>query len=267
MVEATVGELLPRPSATGGVGKRAQKRSQLKARGNSACACATVRTTTTTYKYCACWPWLHAAHVLALAADGRRCPQSTARCRSAWPMAARVAPAHDGIQPPAPRRLAAVAGHLGPRAAAEAAAAPFVPAPLLPGGQVLTLFAPGSPLLNAERVHEPESYNHRGDPIDLAATAAGKTRTAVNVHNPSIEAHILPPGPQNTGSAIIVIPGGGHQILMIGPEGGDCVPFFTNYGISTIILRERLRIDGCANHTRMIGVTFPELLTRVNGRV
>lgn len=210
---------------------------------------------------------MHAAHVLALAADGRRCPQSTARCRSAWPMAARVAPAHDGIQPPAPRRLAAVAGHLGPRAAAEAAAAPFVPAPLLPGGQVLTLFAPGSPLLNAERVHEPESYNHRGDPIDLAATAAGKTRTAVNVHNPSIEAHILPPGPQNTGSAIIVIPGGGHQILMIGPEGGDCVPFFANYGISTIILRERLRIDGCANHTRMIGVTFPELLTRVNGRV
>jgi|EP01043_Picozoa_sp_COSAG02_P034486 hypothetical protein len=99
-------------------------------------------------------------------------------------------------------------------------------------------------MLNSERAHEVESYNHRGQSADVAATAAGRTRTVVNVHNPTIEAHILPPGPQNAGSAIIVVPGGGHQILMIGPEGGDCVPFFANYGISTIILRERLRIDG-----------------------
>lgn len=111
----------------------------------------------------------------------------------------------------------------------------------------LTLFPPGSTLLNAQRVHEAESYNHRGQPADLAATAAGRTRTVVNVHNPTIEAHILPPGPQNTGSAIIVVPGGGHRVLMIGPEGADCVPFFANYGISTIILRERLRIDGCVH--------------------
>jgi hypothetical protein len=145
----------------------------------------------------------------------------------------------------ASRRLEAVSQHLCPAPAATAQ--PFLPAPLLPGGSVLPLFASGSPLLNADRVHEPESYNHRGEPTDLAAAAAGRIRTVVNVHNPTIEAHILPRGPQNTGSAIIVIPGGGHRILMIGPEGGDCVPFFANYGISTIILRERLRVDGCGH--------------------
>ena len=143
------------------------------------------------------------------------------------------------------RRLFTVTQHLSAQNTFATAATPFVPEPLLPGGRVLTLFAPDSTLLNAERVHEAETYNHRGQPADLAATAAGRTRTVVNVHNPTIEAHILPPGPQNTGSAIIVVPGGGHRILMIGPEGGDCVPFFANYGISTIILRERLRIDGC----------------------
>jgi hypothetical protein len=161
-----------------------------------------------------------------------------AEVRSALP----TAPKGSGTMTPSCRRLAAVSRHLGTTPAA--AAAPFVPAPLLPGGMLL-LFAHGSPLLTGERVHEPESYNHRGEPTDLAATAAGRTRTVVNVHNPTIEAHILPPGPQNTGSAIIVVPGGGHRILMIGPEGGDCVPFFANYGVSTIILRERLRIDGC----------------------
>jgi hypothetical protein len=43
---------------------------------------------------------------------------------------------------------------------------------------------------------------------------------------------------------VIVVPGGGHQILWVGPEGGDFVPFFKGFGVSTIILRNRLRKDG-----------------------
>ena len=54
----------------------------------------------------------------------------------------------------------------------------------------------------------------------------------------------LAPGRTNTGAAIIVIPGGGHKILWIGPEGHDFVPYFARHDITTIILRHRLRVDG-----------------------
>lgn len=88
--------------------------------------------------------------------------------------------------------------------------------------------------LTSEQVAAGERAAYDGSPI----------RTAVNIHNPSIEAHILPAGaPNNTGAAIIVIGGGGHQVVVV-REGADCIPFFAEHGISTIILRERLRVDG-----------------------
>ena len=48
----------------------------------------------------------------------------------------------------------------------------------------------------------------------------------------------------NTGTAIILAPGGGHSTLVIGLEGADPVPYFFQYGINTIILRNRLRSSG-----------------------
>jgi hypothetical protein len=38
---------------------------------------------------------------------------------------------------------------------------------------------------------------------------------------------------------VIVVAGGGHNFLNVGVEGADFVPFFFNYGINTIILRNR----------------------------
>ena len=35
------------------------------------------------------------------------------------------------------------------------------------------------------------------------------------------------------GTAMIVAPGGGHQILWVGPEGGDFVPFFKKIGMES----------------------------------
>ena len=147
------------------------------------------------------------------------------------------------------RRLARLADHVGRTGAAAASA--FTPAAIVPGGQVLPLFAPDSPLLDASRIGEAESYNHR-EPN----APAEPVRTVVNVHNPTIEAHILPEGPQNTGACVIVVPGGGHQILVIGSEGADCVPYFARHGISTVILRERLRIDGYDMTTDAMDDTF-----------
>jgi acetyl esterase/lipase len=49
---------------------------------------------------------------------------------------------------------------------------------------------------------------------------------------------------RNTGAAVILFPGGGHNFLNVGSEGSDFVPFFYNYGVTTIIVRNRLRHDG-----------------------
>ena len=129
-------------------------------------------------------------------------------------------------------------------AAALAAAqtpAPFVPQPILPGGQIVVLYPPGSRYLKAERVAEAEQNN-------LQKTVPGRIQSIVNIHNPTIEVHVADPG-NNTGAAVIAVPGGGHRTLNVGTEGADLVPFFYNYGVATIILRNRLRQDGYVAET------------------
>jgi len=119
---------------------------------------------------------------------------------------------------------------------AAATKAPYAPQALLPGGIVMPLFPPGSPFLNAKRVSEAEVYTM--DPV-----VPGRVQRIVNIHNPSIEVH-LAGGGNNTGTAIILAPGGGHSTLVVGLEGADPVPYFFQYGINTIILRNRLRSSG-----------------------
>jgi endo-1,4-beta-xylanase len=112
----------------------------------------------------------------------------------------------------------------------------YMPQALLPGGIVMPLFPAGSPYLNAKRVSEAEVYTM--DPV-----VPGRVARIVNIHNPSIEVH-LAGGGNNTGTAIILAPGGGHSTLVVGLEGVDPVPYFFEYGINTVILRNRLRRDG-----------------------
>src|SRR5579871_6986322 len=114
--------------------------------------------------------------------------------------------------------------------------APYAPQPILQGGIVMTLYPPGSPYLKMDRIKEPEQYN-------MSQAVPGRISSIVNIHNPSIEVHTVERG-INTGAAIIVVAGGGHNSLNVGGESADFVPFFYNYGINTIILRSRLRRDG-----------------------
>src|SRR5437762_5019292 len=88
-------------------------------------------------------------------------------------------------------------------------AKPFVPEPILPGGVVLSLYPADSPRLKRERIHEPERYN------TTLKNKSAKTLNVLNIHNPSIEVHLAGDGPPNTGAAVIVAPGGGHQILWV----------------------------------------------------
>jgi hypothetical protein len=127
---------------------------------------------------------------------------------------------------------------------------PFIPEPVLPGGRVLALYPPDSPRLKRDRLHEPERYN------TSLKGKSDKTVNVINVHNPTIEVHLAGDEPQNIGAAVIIAPGGGHRILWVGPEGADFVPFFNKHGVSTIILRNRLRVDGYEPTTDAVNDAF-----------
>ncbi|HWX20042.1 MAG TPA: alpha/beta hydrolase [Candidatus Binatia bacterium] len=112
----------------------------------------------------------------------------------------------------------------------------YAPQPILQGGVVIPLYPGDSPLLKQARVREAEQYN-------MSKAVPGRISSIVNIHNPSIEVHTVEGG-LNTGAAIILAAGGGHNTLNVGSESADFVPFFYNYGVSTVILRYRLRRDG-----------------------
>jgi acetyl esterase/lipase len=132
--------------------------------------------------------------------------------------------------------LPALPAALGVPMPAAATEEPYAPQPILPGGRVIPLYAPGSPKLKAERVREPERYT-------MSGAVPGRISNITNIHNPSIEIHTVERS-LNTGAAIILAAGGGHNTLNVGSESADLVPFFYNYGVNTIILRNRLRRDG-----------------------
>ena len=127
---------------------------------------------------------------------------------------------------------------------------PFIPEPIVTGGKVLSLYPADSPHLKRERIHEPEQYN------TSLKSPSEKTVNVINIHNPSIEVHLAGDEQRNTGTAVIIAPGGGHKILWVGPEGADFVPFFEKHGVSTIILRNRLRIDGYEPTTDAVNDAF-----------
>jgi hypothetical protein len=113
---------------------------------------------------------------------------------------------------------------------------PYAPQPILPGGVVVPLYSSGSPFLKVERVREAEYYN-------VSKAVPGRISWITNIHNPSIEVHAVEGG-INTGAAIILAAGGGHRTLNVGTESADFVHYFFNYGVNTVILRNRLRADG-----------------------
>jgi endo-1,4-beta-xylanase len=114
--------------------------------------------------------------------------------------------------------------------------AAYAPQPILQGGVVVPLYPPDSRFLNKDRVREAEVYS-------MSKAVPGRISSIVNIHNPSIEVHSVESG-LNTGAAVILAAGGGHNTLNVGSESADFVPFFYNYGVNTVILRNRLRRDG-----------------------
>lgn len=133
---------------------------------------------------------------------------------------------------------------------------PYAPQTLLPGGVVIPLFPPDSAYLRAESLREPEVYRMWGP---------GQVGAVTHIHNPSLEFH-PGNGQLNTGAAIILAGGGGHSTLNVG-EASPFVPFFANHGVSTIILRNRLRSDGYEPKTDGVYDTLQAIkIVRANAR-
>ncbi len=125
---------------------------------------------------------------------------------------------------PAPQRVPAPAAKTD---------APYAPQAVLPGGVVIPLYPAGSPYLKSDKVNEAEVYQLWGPALVGAVT---------NIHNPSLEFH-AGNSQLNTGAVVILAGGGGHRTLNVG-EASPLVQFLAHQGVSSVILRNRLRSDG-----------------------
>ena len=59
------------------------------------------------------------------------------------------------------------------------------------------------------------------------------------VNNPSITYYPARPG-RETGAAVLIMPGGGHEFLVITTEGNDVARWFNERGVAAFVLRYRL---------------------------
>ena len=179
--------------------------------------------------------------------NGTHCQSTVARLFSAsfvGLLTALAAMAQNPVrlpESPAPSSATALPAPLGLPKPGPTNDAPYAPQPILPGGVVLPLYPPGSSFLKGERAREAEQYN-------LSRAVPGRINSIVNIHNPSIEIHTVD-GSLNTGVAVILAAGGGHNTLNVGTEAADFVPYFYNYGVNTVILRNRLCRDGYSPQT------------------
>jgi acetyl esterase/lipase len=74
---------------------------------------------------------------------------------------------------------------------------------------------------------------------ELVTTSASGERSVSSIHNPSITPYI-PAKDKATGTAILVIPGGGHRVLAITHEGYNVAEWLRDRGIAAFVLKHRL---------------------------
>lgn len=67
-----------------------------------------------------------------------------------------------------------------------------------------------------------------------------KTEVVYNVTSPALLVYKVPQGVQNTGTAIVIAPGGGFQSLSINREGIDLAKRLSEKGITAFVLKYRL---------------------------
>jgi len=74
---------------------------------------------------------------------------------------------------------------------------------------------------------------------EIVATNASGELSVWNIHQPSLTPY-LPPKETATGTAMLVIPGGGHRVLAITHEGYNVAEWLRDRGIAAFVLKHRL---------------------------
>jgi acetyl esterase/lipase len=84
-------------------------------------------------------------------------------------------------------------------------------------------------------------------PEVVAKSDTGELRVS-SIHNPSITPY-LPAKDKATGTAILVIPGGGHRLLAITHEGYNVGEWLAGHGIAAFVLKHRLAREEGSTYT------------------
>ena len=85
------------------------------------------------------------------------------------------------------------------------------------------------------------------DAEKVEINAAGE-RIVTSVHKPSITAY-LPADGKATGTAVLVIPGGGHRLLCMDHEGAYAARELAEHGVSAFVLKYRLAREQGSTYT------------------
>jgi acetyl esterase/lipase len=108
---------------------------------------------------------------------------------------------------------------------AAALAAPPTPIPLWPGG------APGE---------QPGPGDEKDTTTEKSPLVSGKRVARVGgITNPTIQV-FAPPKEKNTGTAVVVFPGGGYNILALDLEGTEICEWLKSIGVTGVLLKYRV---------------------------
>lgn len=116
---------------------------------------------------------------------------------------------------------------------------------------LLTLLAPLAPLASAQPVAPRISLWPNGAPGSEARRKEpeeAKDYWVKNIHDPSLTVY-LPPKEKATGTGVVVIPGGGHRLLVFKAEGVDPAEYLNGLGIAAFVLKHRLQREEGSPYT------------------
>ncbi len=88
----------------------------------------------------------------------------------------------------------------------------------------------------------PGSESRRAEPETVRDTYVS------NVHDPSLTVYKADPRHAN-GAAVIVVPGGGHRMLVMVNEGVAAARALNRFGVTAFVLKYRLARDGASGYT------------------
>ncbi|MBB5713210.1 acetyl esterase/lipase [Sphingomonas aerophila] len=102
-----------------------------------------------------------------------------------------------------------------------------------PRGLKQTRIWPGAAPDGTFRPQPPESVHTYDD----AAAVGGKSQAVLNIAEPTMT--VVPPRGRNTGTAVVVFPGGGFQMVFVGLEGLEICDWLTSKGVTCILSKYR----------------------------